>query len=215
MKNVLFMLVAAVAVFAQTPNYRPHPTNAMLFWEDSARVDGTDAVTFKAVWQDEIANKVLLVECRDDSSSGFASDSACVRVTAYQVFPMAGAQNSDLFVMLNSRANPDSTTKYGSSVFNLFDSLNIKSMDTACVWKRNYVLSSNTWGSKGPYPGDSLKTLQTSGYGAFAYTALPVDFSPAYTIKLTGLAPNAKRGAGSMWKLRIYGLRGVMTKAGN
>jgi hypothetical protein len=207
------ILVAAAIVVGQPPQQTTR-ANSNLIFEDSAYVLGTATKTMRVCWQDGWANKAILIEANDTSNVGLTSDSAAVRVTAYQVFPFTSASGyKDLFCALNSRANPDSTTKYGSSVFNLFDSLDIKSMDTASVYLRNRVTLTMTGGAPGTAAGDSLKTLQTpaAGYGAFAYTALPFDFSPAFVLKLKGLEAN-KKGKPSFWRVRVYALRGIPQK---
>lgn len=210
--SAMFLLAAFCFGQNNSPITRPNPENSYMYWQDSCTVTGTAAVTLRAAWQDNVGNKAIVIQYVSDDSL-YANDSAAVSVTAYQVFP-ATFGTTDAFIRLNSRANPDSTSKLGSSVFTLFDNLSIATMDTACVYSRNKVLNNQTWGSKGIYPGDSLKTLFTVTPGAFAYTALPFDFSPAIALKLTGLAGNRKGAAQGKWYVRIYGLKGMMTKVG-
>ena len=214
MKKLLLVLALCSLGFSQAiaPNLRTNPQNSFLFWEDSAQVIGTATATFPVIWQDNMANKAIVIEyvCPDSS---YSDDSAAVKVIAYQAFP-ATFWRRDGFIVLNSRANPDSnSTKFGSSVFTLFDSLDVHQMDTACVYKRNLVYSAQTFGSQGSRVGDSLSALFTVTPGAFAYTALPFDFSPAIVLKLKGLATNKKSAYGT-WHVRVYGLKGMMTKTG-
>lgn len=216
---ILVVFMTREASTAPDAVVRGNPINSQLIWEDSTRIDSTETKIMKAVWQDGYAQKAILIEARDDSTAGLISDSACVRISVLQLFPFNGLTGNTIgqfFVALNSRANPDSTTKMGSSVFNLFDSLNILSMDTAAVYKRGQTTGA-TFGGTGWMPNDTLKTLQTvaKGYGAFAYTALPFDFSPAIAFKLKGCASNHKGGVGSMWKIRVYGLKGNKVNQGN
>jgi hypothetical protein len=189
--------------------------NSFVIWDDSTRLDSTSTVIMKAVWQDNFANKAILIECRDDSAANYAGDSACAKIGVLQLFPFTASSGVQYFAALNSRANPDSTTKYGSSVFNLFDSLDIHAMDTGAAYTRNKISAAISGGAGGYYPGDSLLVKTVNTKRAFAYIALPFDFSPAFAIKLTGLASNCKRGPGSMWKIRVFGLRGSMVRAGN
>jgi hypothetical protein len=214
MKALALMLVVSAMVVGQGLNTRPLPASSFIVYCDSLRLDSTETKYLRAVWQEGYANKALLVECRDDSSAGFANDSAAAEVRVEQLFPLTRG-STDCFVTLASRANPDSTTKYGSSVFRLWDSLDIKSMDTACVYARNRVQNPITGGAGGFYPGDSLKTLQTTGHGAFAYTALPYDFSPAVAFKVRGCRSNKKGGVGSVWVFRVYALKGEVVKVAN
>ena len=214
MRNIgLGLLLMALSVIAQigAPAQRSTMLNSNIIFDDSTYVLGTATVAMKVCWQDNWANKAILIEARDTSATGFATDSAAVRVTAYQVFPFTSSPGKEVFAALNSRANPDSTTKYGSSVFNLFDSLDILSMDTACVYLRNRSTLTMTGGAPGTSAGDSLKTLQTTGYGAFAYIALPFDFSPAFVLKLSGRASNRKAKP-TKWHVRVYALRGLPQK---
>jgi hypothetical protein len=205
-----------IANGAPDATIRTNPTNSQLIWEDSVRIKGTETKIMKAMWQDGYAQKAVLIEARDDSTAGWKSDSGAVRLSVLQVFPFTSVTGRQYFAALNSRANPDSTTKLGSSVFNLFDSLDIKAMDTSGVYLRSYY-NSSTYGGTGVVPGDSLKTKQTvtAGFGAMTYIAQPYDFSPAVAFKLTGLASNLSRGVGSMWKIRVYGLKGNKVTQGN
>ena len=194
------------------PPQRITMLNSNIIFDDSTYVTGTATVAMKVCWQDVWSNKAILIEARDTLATDFAHDSAAVKVTVYQVFPFTAPRyGNDEFAVLNSRANPDSTTKYGSSSFTLWDSLDIHQMDTACVYARNRLVLTMTGGAPGTSAGDSLKTLQTTGYGAFAYTALPLDFSPAFVLKLKGLSTN-RTGKATKWHVRVYALRGIPQK---
>lgn len=214
MRFSIAILVLAGVLWAQGLNTRPLPASSFEIYRDSIRLDSTETKFLRAIWQEGYANKALLVECRDDSSAGYANDSACARISVMQLFPVISG-STESFVVLNSRADPDSTTKYGSSVFRLWDSLDVKSMDTACVYNRNRVSNPITGGAGGSYPGDSLKTLLQTGYGAFAYSALPYDFSPAVTFKVSGRLSNKKGGVGSIWIFRVFALKGEVVKVAN
>jgi len=220
-KGLLTMAAMAAMAYGQANqgiNVRPNPMNSFMIFEDSIRVSGTGTYISKAIWQDNFSNKAVTIEVRDDSSkTNFSGDSACVRVSALQVFPFTTAGGIDRFIVLNSRANPDSTTKYGSSVFNLWDSLDIHQMDTAATYTRNKITQNIYGGAGGFYPGDSIIAANNvhNFYRGYAYTSLAFDFSPAFALKLTGCATNRKAGSGVMYKIRVYGLRGNVVRTAN
>lgn len=199
-KTIAGMLLVACAVFGQ--NYKP--LNSLVVWEDSARIDSTETKNFTAIWSDNGAQKTLLVESRDDSAVGFSSDSASYRIKLFQLFPVARGGINSYFVKLNSKADPDST--YPGTSYQLWDSLDIKSMDTSAAWTRNTVWEKNGSGANQRRTwGDSL-TAAGTGFGAFAYSTLIPDYSPAIQLQVTGLKRNKNTGVGSMIKLRIYQL---------
>ena len=187
------------------------PSNASMIFEDSARVIGTATAKLPMVWIDNNVCLLLVVSARDDSAAGFANDSACVAVSYKQVFPLF-PNKSEYAVALTS--HPDTVDRLPH--WKVFDSLCIAAMDTAAVYKRNLIKVNDAFGNTMKYiPGDTLKTLQTTGFGAFAYTQLMPDNSPAIEIRLTGKANNCKRGVGSMWKVRVYTIGGFPTKSKN
>jgi hypothetical protein len=209
MKSLLLFMLCAVYCVGEVVSIGGNSPNSFMFWNDSCRIDSTETKYLRVLANDAYANKTLLIEARDDSSAGFASDSACVKIEIVQVWPI-NRGNIEYFVELNSRAHPDSSYPGGSD-YVLFDSLDILSMDTVCVYKRNRVTITNPSGNSS-YAGDSLKTLQTSGFGAFVYTCLPPDASPAGVFKFTGTSKNEKRGAGSFWRIRGYQIKAMVTK---
>jgi hypothetical protein len=201
------VLLACVAI-AGAAVRNNNPLNSFIVWEDSVRVDSTETKRMTAAWIDNGAQLALVVEARDDSSAGFADDSASVAMSVYQVWPVTKG-DSRYFVRLPSRAHPDSTTVLfdGGADFRLWDSLHIADMDTAAVYLRNTVSGGGVLNRQADW-GDSLKTLQTTGWGAFAYRTWSPDYSSALEFELTGNAANKIGGVGSMWKLRLYQLRG-------
>jgi len=215
---VCALLCAAVAMGAAGRRYSYTPYNSRYVFEDSVFIDSTVTVTMPIFWQDNGEQKFILLEARDDSSTGFASDSFSVKIEARQVFPLnnrIGDYNSFPYAVdLASKAHPDSTGYPYSSDFILFDSLDILDMDTACVYARNLIPATNSAGDTVDWVhGDTLLTLQTSGFGAFEYVAVPFDYSPGLTLKITGLLRNLKRGTGSFLRVRIGQLMGTNVKA--
>jgi len=205
-------IVAASLLIAAIPNNAP--VNSMIVWEDSTRVDSTETKRMVASWPDNGAQMTLLVELRDDSAAGFAADSACVSIKLYQLFTMT-KNGLKYFARLNSKAHPDSTTSSfsGSSSFSFGDSINVRALDTACVYLRNYKAGGGVLNEADRW-GDSLKTLQgnTAGFGGFAYYDFAPSYSPAIEFELTGKASNRKKGVGSIVKLRLYQLIGTKVK---
>jgi hypothetical protein len=206
---VMFLMLFFVVAFGQAP------FNSRVVWEDSVRVDSTASYRLPMFWQDNGGIRTLVIEARNDSTAGFASDSAAVRIEYRQNFPLSkslpNSGNFPYILSLRSRAHPDSLSSLwrGGSSFLLWDSLAIQSMDSAAVYSRNRVLRAGT--TKYSY-GDSLKTLQTSGFGAFTYLSFLPDYSPGGNLVVTGKANNGKRGVGSVWKFRLYQQIGTSVK---
>lgn len=208
----VFVLLAVSVALAWSQRSTPTPYNTLV-WTDTLRIDSTETEYTQIFWQDNGGEKCLLVEGLDTATAGFASDSACVGITLYQVFNIAGG----VVVKLNSKAHPDSTTYPGSSVWPLWDSLNVATMcDTSAarVMRRNAVKYSRLGtGDTAQVYGDDLSSNLT-GYGGFAYIGLAPDASPGISLKVVGKATNAKRGSGSRWVFRLYQINGqpVRTK---
>lgn len=202
-RTLTAVLLAGVVAWAQ--RYTPTPYNTLV-WTDTLRIDSTETEYTQIFWQDNGMEKVLLVEGSDTASAGFGSDSACVGLTLYQVFPLSPS----VVARLNSRAHPDSTTYPGGSSWSLKDSLDIKSMaDTSsCVLARSAVKRAvvGTGDTTRTY-GDDFGSAQT-GYGGFWYVGIAPDASPGVTLRVIGKANNAKRGAGSRWVFRLYQVNG-------
>lgn len=212
MRNTIIVLLAVVASVSAALR-GGYPQNSMIVWEDSLRLDSTETKRMTAAWTDNGAQLALLVEARNDSTVGLASDSASAQIKLFQLFPVRKG-DAHYFVRLNSRAHPDSTTSLlaGGTDFVLWDSLHVASMDTQSVYLRNKVLGSAKLNRPFEY-GDSLKTLQaTSVFGGFAYKTFAIDYSPAIELEVTGNLANGKRGVGSVWKFRLFQLGGTKVK---
>lgn len=210
------LLVVLMASFAMGANFDPFAS--YLVFEDSLRLDSTESKFMKVVYQDNGGNKTIVFEARDDSSAGFTSDSAAAKIEVFQVFPIAKLGQNKMggapyFLRLKSHAHPDSSTYPFGSQFVLFDSLEAKTMmDSAAVYARDIESDTTAiWRVSKSY-GDSLKTLQTSGFGAFTYSSVPFDYSPGFVLKFTGKASNKGTGVGSIWKVRVYQLAGTSVR---
>lgn len=218
MKAMGILLIAACAVFAVSSRSDYKPYNSHVIFEDSVWIDSTEVKTMEVFWQDNYAQKAVLVEARDDSSDGFASDSYSVKIEVYQDFPLtndiSGKYNRfPYFVHLPSRAHPDSSTYPYGTDFILFDSLDILDMDTLAVYVRDSIPVTNSYGDTVDWAfGDSLKTAQESGFGAFAYQCVSFDYTPGLSFKITGLTRNRIAGVGTLTRIRMYGLDGAVTK---
>lgn len=207
----LFVLGALLYVNAGQIN----TLNTYVLFDDSTKIVGTETKYLKAFPQDLTSAMSLLIEARDDTA-GYANDSISLRISLEQVFPYT-KRSVDYYVSIPSRSNPDSTAWPGSSSFKLFDSLTIAQMCTTCVYSRNKVgLSTVAGATQKYYYGDSLVTLQTSGFGAFTYVPINnLSFSPSSVIKVTGLPNNNKSASGVTVRCIIMGQKGVVTKANN
>jgi len=217
----IITLLALSALAAN--NFEPY--NTQIFFEDSLRIDSTETKFSEAFWQDNGLWKCFLIEARDDTNylaGGWSVCTSAVSIELYQGFPVTNEYGvnartyatgySKYIAALPSKAHPDSTAMHPLS-FVMFDSLVISSMDTAAVYSRNAVIDTNLTGqTMGYHYGDSLKTLQSTGFGAFVYTCLPPDASPAGVFKFTGTSKNEKRGAGSFWRIRGYQIKAMVTK---
>lgn len=193
---LMVVLVCAVAAMAR---YTAKPTSTLL-WVDTLVIDSTETEWTDIYWQDNGAEKTLVIEAQNDSATGFADDSACVLVQLYQVFH--GPSNN--VIRLPSRAHPDSSTYPFGSAFNVFDSLDIGDMDTTALIARTGVPELSSRGDTvGYYTNDSFGSAATAT-GAWAYISFAPDFSPGITLKVTGKASNGKRGVGSRWVFRWY-----------
>jgi len=208
-KMILFLFVAYSVCHAVYLNPSATPYNCRVIFDDSAAVAKTATVVMQPFSIDNGVEKTALFELRDDIT-GMSADSCNIRVRIYQVFDISKG-GVPYFVRLNSRANPDSTVGEGGSEYLLFDSLDINTLDTGAVYSRNHI--SITKGTLGLFvrwaTGDSLKTKQTSGFGAFAYARLVPDLSPHLAFELTGLTHN---GNSTMVKVRVYQAMGVPTR---
>jgi hypothetical protein len=185
------------------------PLNTLI-WVDTLTIDSTETEWTDVYWQDNGAEKTLVVEAWNDSGTGFASDSACVGITLYQVFHLPGANS---VVRLGSRAHPDSSTyPFGSAAFSLFDSLDIADMDTTALISRTAVPQvSSRDDTVGYYYTNTFGSAATAT-GAWAYISFAPDFSPGLVLQVTGKASNGIRGAGSKWVFRWYQSGGAVTK---
>jgi hypothetical protein len=203
--SVVFVVLACFAVAAQPSVSKGDPTNALTTWEDSCRIDSTEGKWLTVPWIDNFTNKALLIEARDDSAAGFAEDSASVSIKLYQAFSIT-RDNKKFWAVLPSHAHPDSG--YLSNGWSLYDSLNILDMDTANIYARNAdTIKSFSGNVKGLSWGDSILTLQESGFGAFRYVSLSPDFSHGLALYIKGNIANARKGVGSMWKFSVVSRR--------
>jgi len=210
-KTIILLLLAVCVVFGRARNYGGPLTvrNISNTFTDTILVDSLDVEYSEVYWQCENVNWSLLIEAFDDSTAGFASDSACASVELLQVWPYGGGKH---FVVLGSRAHLDSAIYVtASTALMLWDSLHIADMDTAAKWVRSidYYAGANSTDSIA-YFIDELDSVETSTHGAFAYTSpankggeYSVYESPGIVIKLTGLLNNLKNGSGSRWIITI------------
>jgi hypothetical protein len=199
MRNLLLILLVLSSMsFARRRT--PKIDNSRIAREDVVYIDGTETVYSPIFWQATGGVKSLLLQASDDSTAGFASDSACASVELMQVFDN-GTGN---VIVLPSRAHPDSTGwPYGAD-FMLYDSLDIADMDTASYWSRVALPSQNANDDTvGTYYNDSLNAVGTAP-GAFSYIPIVPDYSPGLVLKFTGKANNSTDGDGSRWIVRWY-----------
>jgi hypothetical protein len=210
MKNfALFLLALLLYNTAQGAAKTSPPYNSKIAFIDTIRVDSTNVYYSDIFWQDNGAEKMLLIEADDDSSAGFADDSAAVKIELLQVARFL--PNSDRYVvMLPSHAHPDST--YPSLNFVLYDSLDIADMDTAAVWSRTAVPTKNLLGDTTGYTYNDVIGSAATGYGAFAYAGYTPDYSPGLVLKVTGLTSNKITGVGSRWIFRWIQVDGTKMK---
>ena len=224
MRKGLFVLMLAAVVGAAGLPF----TNTEIVWEDSLRIDSTETKYTTYFELDAGVYKTLLVEGRDDTNwaadSGWSSScTSAVDISWLQVFPVTNEYRTDrdsrivpsgyykYMCRLPSHAHPDSTTLHPTE-FMVFDSLVIGEMETAAVYLRNSTEDTALAGGVVDYTyGDTLATLQTNGlrFGAFQYSALPADWSPAGCLKVKGTTANEKRGAGSFWRFRVYQMKNL------
>lgn len=202
------LLLLVVSVFAQKST--PYMDNSRLIMQDTLYIDSTETEYSKFVWLDRGANNVLLIEGADDSTSGFASDSAIVSLTLMQGFPVSYSR----VAILNSKAHQDSTDWPGSSVNKITDSLRVSSMcDTSGLFKRDSQYVEIKRNDSSYVFMDHISGSRATGYGGFTYFPLIPDWSPFVSVKVTGLTGNMKRGTGSRWVLRVYSLDGTIVKS--
>ena len=211
--RINFLILCAVFVaFAANPKSQRsgRMDNSDYVLVDSLWVDSTASVWTRVFDIDRGSNLTVILESRDDSITGFAADSACVDVELYQAFVLK-KNNVEYFLLKKSHAHPDST--YPSSKWILWDSLDIRSMDTADVYTRNVSYDSIAGQFIGRVYGDTVKTAATTGtFGATIYQSISPDFSTGLAFKLTGQASNQKRGKGSRWIVRALQLGGEVVK---
>ena len=218
MKALVIALACVSVVFARGGSRFDYaPFNTRYVFEDSCNIDSTDTVWMPMFWQDNGKEKFFLFEARDDSSDGFDSDSFSVKIDAYSVFNLnnrIGDYNSfPYMVRLPSQGHPDSTSFPYSSEYILYDSLDILDMDTACVYARNLIPVLNSTGDTVDWSyGDSLSTLQTSGFGAFSYLQADFDYTPGLMLRIVGLTRNLKSGVGSFLRVRVGEMQGAPSK---
>lgn len=186
--------------------------NTRLVYNDTIRVDSLSAVWTQAFAIDQGVNLILELEADDDSTAGFADDSACVSVELYQAIPET-RDNIGYWKLYKSKNDPDST--YPGTDFFLFDSLDITDMDTAAVFFRDTTsFTQRSGGGKIMVYGDSVVTADTlSKFTALEYLAFTPDLTPALALKFTGLSPNKTEGVGSLWIIRVYQMYGDPVKA--
>lgn len=191
-QSAFAVLLMVVGVMAQG-RHTARPFNTLM-WDDTLIIDSTESEWTSIYWQDNGATKVLLVQAYDDSAAGFADDSACVGIDAYQVFNVG-----------NKVAVRIRSTGADSSIS---DSLQLASMmDTTVSYLRNVSYKVRLGGDTVWTYNDEWDTLSTDTC-AFWYSTLAPDASPGISFKLTGKASNKIDGDGSKWILRVYQLIG-------
>jgi len=204
-KALYVLLFAACIVFGKVEKKAGSMQNSNVILDDSMFVDGTAAVWTPAFAVDRGAYLMLTVEARDDSTTGFASDSACVSIELYQLLPDV-RHGKGYFNAFKSKAHPDST--YPGTDWFLFDSLDIGMMDTLAAYTRDTTMFKIRQQTETIY-GDSLVMADTNDvYGAQEYIDFAPDYSPALALKVTGKANNLTDGSGSMWKFKVIQMAG-------
>jgi len=204
--SIALLLFASATGAAPAP-YSKGPYNTVVA-VDTIYLDSTETEYTTMYLQDNGGAKSLVLEVFDDSTAGFASDSAAASIELLQGF---GLGDDKHVALMPSRAHPDSTTwPYGGD-FVIDDSLDVADMCTTCVWQRvatPKTLFGDTvdW----DYTQDVSSTVST--FGAMYYLPITPDFSPFMVLKLTGKASNLKRGSGSRWIVRWVQEGGLKTK---
>lgn len=176
-------------------------------WVDTLRVRGTGSDTSKIFWQADVGYKTLQIISDDTSKTGFGTDTSCVSIELYQVFPLG----NDKVFMIPSHAHPDSTYWPYSSKFMIADSLNIKAMDTLALKNRVSItrLGFALTDTLSKIYSDAIGSTATQ-IGAVKYFDLAPSASPGICIILKGKATNSA-GAGSRHILRILSIKGTPT----
>ena len=207
MKTKVFYIVflAVLLVSGRVIKKAGQMQNSNVVLDETMYVDATASVWTPAFAIDRGAYLSLLIEAFDDSTAGFASDSACVSIELYQVFPDT-RNGVGYFNVFKSKAHPDST--YPGTDWFLFDSLHIADMDTLAAYTRD-ADSVTIRQEKTVIYGDSLVMADTNVvYGAQVYIDFAPDFAPALALKVTGKADNLTEGTGSRWRFKIIQMAG-------
>lgn len=198
---IFFMLFSFVSIMAA--GFTPWISNSRLAQSDTLYVDSTESEYTPCFAGAPYNYKVLLLSAADTNRAGFASDSAAVKIELKQVFPLG----TKYYAVMKSHAYPDSTDyPYADSVL-LYDSLDIKAMDTTAKWARTpvYVRGANSNDTVNiSYSTVLSSRAAAENREALEYRVLQPDYSPGYILKLTGKLTNAKAGAGSRWIVNWY-----------
>lgn len=169
-------------------------------YEDTIWVDGDVTVYSRVIDLAGGGSRSVLLECFDDSTAGFASDSLDVGVSVYQAFSL----NDKDVVLLASKSHPDSTSWPFGSVFVLDDSVKIGDCDTGKVYVRTMQRDTSFQGDviSTSYTDDLDSTIATRG--AFVYWPLSPDVSDGVVFEFDGHADTQDKGLGARFILRIF-----------
>lgn len=206
MKRVVLLVLIIIAVVHGRTNTQEN----QLMYADTIFVDSVNVSYTKVFWQDKGTYKSVLIEAFDDSSAGFASDSISASIELKQVFNLG----PKYFVVMNSRAHPDSTTYPNSTNFMLSDSMYLAKMDTTAKWIRTAIYKTNLLGDtvETNYSDDIATQATTTNRGAYWYQDLAPSYSPGILLKLTGKLQNKCKGPGSRWIIRLFMQEGEPVK---
>lgn len=206
------VLICQVGAVVGVPN---HPANSNIVMLDTLWVDSSETEYSRGWWVCEGGHHSLWVELQDTGVAGLASDSCVVRIEVYQGMSLQADWLNQLFVVVPSRAHPDSA-ELGGSRFVIADSLDIRALDTTTIWTRTRTGRTTAAGDTMRYYTERLSARYTrtgvASIGAFTYYAFAPDYSGAVFFRVTGLTGNRKRSVGSRVILRVIQESGTPVK---
>jgi len=196
LRSLLFIVVLFAMVQGRALRNAGEMSNSSYAPVDSFAIDSADVVYSRAFALDNGTYKTLMVEMRDDSSAGFASDRGAVSIEFMQLLPV-DRNNNKYFSVLRSKADTTNGSYPAGGAYMLFDSLDIVDMDTASMRYRDVVIDSAWNKPRGKMYGDSILVVDTTGnFGAVDYISFTPDFTPTGCFRVTGLKGSLAAGDG-------------------
>lgn len=199
MRILIAVLLACVVAFGQASK----SLNSKTVQVDTIFIDSLSVNYGSVVYMDRGTYNAILLQANDTNSAGFASDSIGYKIELMQAWSI----DAQKVYLANSAAHPDTTTWPGSAGFTLVAALTIANMDTI-VYNRDTTWVKDVNGGLAGYKFKTrLRSTSATAPNAYKYYFISPDFTPAYCLKITGTATNAKRKNGSRLIIRYEQLQ--------